>query len=80
MRWLLAAAVTVSRCLCRHATAIREKRDESGRLVKPQTVEWYCTKCLAVHGETSLVPSWPLLARLRRQLPWSRTKTRMKVA
>lgn len=50
-----------------HEVARREKRDVTGRVVKPHVIEWHCVLCLKVLGETTLKPSWSLLSRIRRQ-------------
>jgi hypothetical protein len=54
-------------CRCRHEPALKEKRDESGRVVKPHALEWYCGKCLVYLGETSLPVQWQTQRRLRIQ-------------
>lgn len=49
---------------------------------QPHSLEWSCTRCRKIIGETLLTPQWSLMAKLRRQIPWAReqSKERSKVA
>jgi len=42
-------------------------------------LEMECARCGAVHrAEVDLTPHWPLLARMRRQVPWARARSRTR--
>ncbi len=81
--------MTANRCpaawwLCSHDPEWTIKRTIGkdglrGEAVKPHALEWHCLRCGKLVSETCLTPSWSLLAKLRRQVPWARDRSR-KVA
>jgi hypothetical protein len=56
------------RCLLEgHEPLMRQKRDDTGRAIKPHVLIWECCNCHRGLGETALGAKWNLLAKLRRQ-------------
>lgn len=54
----------------------RARRDRGGAVVRGQ-ITMACLHCGHIHQvEIDLTPNWGLTARLRRQVPWSRRRTR----
>ena len=58
----------------------RIRRDRSGALVRG-AVDMTCSRCAKEHqSDVDLTPHWPMLARLRRQIPWSRARSRERAS
>lgn len=56
----------------------REKRIREGQTVRV-TLEYECRRCGdTVESAVNLTPSWKLMARIRRQVPWARARSRRR--
>ena len=53
----------------------RRKRRADGQVI-PGILEYECRRCSQVVGETEYKPSWSLLAKIRRQIPFARERSR----
>lgn len=59
-----------------HDTRWSLRRDVQGRVVSPHALLWHCARCARSLGSTELKTSWGLIARLRRQVPWARQRSK----
>lgn len=50
-----------------HDPVLVQKRDRSGKLIKPHAVIWECRLCHRVIGETTLPVRWRMQVNLLRQ-------------
>lgn len=60
--------------LRRHDVMAKQKRDETGRVVRPHVLIWECRRCGHDVATTALSTKWNLLAEIRRQLADLRRK------
>lgn len=51
----------------RHDSMLTQKRDATGRVVKPHVLVWECRNCGKEVAETKLETQWSMVARIRRQ-------------